>query len=175
MTTANDRMSRTVKCSACGEDAPATQQEDAPDDGWTMSFDSFGYYGGFSDDIRRNEKKNVMLCHDCCVKILEMFPLEFQERFRGGHPASNRNSDTPCCKYAWRGTTIFGKYTKDGEGRRYHVPGAATQHAWPDGKTWHDDIPEPTHFWLDGELYLGNFVDGEWRDVVLRERDEDEN
>jgi len=172
--TISDRASQTVKCSACGIDAPATQQDSAPDNGWTMSFDSFGYYGGFSDDIRREAQKDVVMCHDCCVKVLEMFPLEFQEKFRGGHPDSS-GDDTPCCKYAWRGTTIFGKYTKDGEGRRYHVPGAATQHAWPDGEVWRDDVPEPTHFWLDGELYLGNFVDGEWHDVVLHESNKDEN
>lgn len=168
-------MTRTVKCTACGSDAIATQQEEVPDAGWELSFDAFGYYGGFSDDIRPNKSKIATLCHDCCVKVLELFPLEFQESFRGGHPSSCGGNDTPCCKYAWRGTTIFGSYVKDDEGRRYHVPGAATQHAWPDGKVWRDDDPEPTHFWLDGEMYLGKFVDGEWRDVVLRERDEEEN
>ena len=154
----------------CGNESRATQQDDYPDNGWGLQMDAFGYYGGFSDNIRRNESMDAVLCHDCCVKVLDLFPEEFQQQFSSGHPCCR--SEQPCCKYAWRGTELFGTHVKDEEGRFYSAPGVNVQHAWPDGQ-WHDDPPQPTHFWLEGECYLGDFVDGRWENVVPRdERDE---
>lgn len=151
-----------IRCTACGKDAGATQQDDAPDNGWEIYFDHFGYYGGFTDDIQRKREKDAVVCHDCCVKLLDLFPEEFQKKFMMSHPGSTDGE--PCCKYAWRGTELFGKYTKDAEGRRYPVAGVHIETAWPDG-AWSAADVQPTHYWLDGEAYEGDFIDGEWHNV----------
>jgi hypothetical protein len=92
-----------VICSACGEGAPSTYQSGLPDSGWSLPFQSFGYYGGFSDDLEAEFGITVfqrwVLCHDCVMKFLYVFPALAKSVQAGQHPCEN---DTPCCQFAWR-------------------------------------------------------------------------
>ena len=67
--------------------------------GYGMFADSMGSFGDHA-------LRSIMLCHDCSVKIVDMFPKEFTENyFSGGHPTSicRNNSDAypNGCHYSW--------------------------------------------------------------------------
>jgi hypothetical protein len=114
----NELKKKNVECSGCGNSAPATQQENYPDNGWVMPFDSFGYYGGFDDNIdwlfNKEESRQWILCHDCVVRFLQLFPRLHKSIGKALHPCE---SDTPCCEWAWKGTDSFGQYEKDEDGK----------------------------------------------------------
>lgn len=131
------RHARIVKhavCSACRASVPCTQQESYPDSGWVMPFDTFGYYGGFDDNVGvltgSVRTREWILCHDCVVKFLDTFPLLAQDIGQNCHPDS-RDTPVPCCRHAWQATDIFGK----------NIRGVHSRTAWPDG-VWHDDPEE---------------------------------
>jgi hypothetical protein len=42
---------RYATCSACAQQVICTQQDSYPDNGWVLPFDTFGYYGGFDDNL----------------------------------------------------------------------------------------------------------------------------
>jgi len=97
-------------CSACDTPHPCTQQNVYPDNGLVLPYETFGYYGGFSDEMsvllgsrRSNE---WILCHDCVVTFFRTFP-RLAEKFGSNHHPCR--SDTPCCEFAWRGTDNFAK------------------------------------------------------------------
>jgi len=78
-------------------------QEGLPENGWSLPYDAFGYYGGFSDDLEHDidgeNLRRARICHECVVAVLKALP-KFAERLeRGTHPC---DSDEPCCEYAWR-------------------------------------------------------------------------
>jgi len=110
--------------------APHHSQEDAPDNGWDLPYEQFGYYGGFTDHDGACDGK-WRLCHDCVVRFLEAFPLLGVLVGRGWHTMYGP-TDVPCCRWAWRGTDLFGKY-EDGK----QVPGAHVQQA-NDSGGWDD-------------------------------------
>jgi len=56
-----------------------------------------GGYGMFVDDWETGPLE-VLICHDCAVKLFKLFPA-FQEFANGGHPTENK--DNPCCEHAW--------------------------------------------------------------------------
>ena len=120
----------TVVCDGCGEAQPSTQQEKLPDGGWVLPFDTFGYYGGFDDNIGvllgEDESRYAKLCHDCVVKFLTMFP-RISENMPGGlHPnfvhtdfRAEGNDGTvypSCCQWAW-----CWKRTNDSDGRLIRI------------------------------------------------------
>lgn len=118
-------------CSACQEAFPCRSQEYYPEGGWVLPFDTFGYYGGFSDnvDVLLNERRSRewILCHGCVVKFFETFP-SLAESFGGGHhPCAD---ETPCCQFAWQSSSTASSYEPDSE----------TRHSFPDGK-WHNYEP----------------------------------
>lgn len=123
-----------ARCSACRASVPCTQQESYPDNGWVLPFDTFGYYGGFDDNVRvltgSLRTREWILCHDCVAKFLATFPLLAQDIGQNCHPDS-RDTPVPCCTHAWQATDIFGK----------NIHGVHTRTAWPDG-LWHDDPEE---------------------------------
>lgn len=127
-------MTRVTTCDACGVHYESSH-DSLPDDGWDMPYDLFGYYGGFTDNIGvllgGDRSRSWWLCHSCVVKFLETFPRLAESIGASCHPTPQ--GAEPCCRHAWRGTEIFGKY-KNGK----PVPGVQTQTAWPDG-VWHDD------------------------------------
>lgn len=106
-------MTKTIECSACGQEQPATQQDgNFIDYGWSFNWVDAGYYGGFTDpfvDAPSNVSEQLIhLCHQCCVKLLELFPALVEKmQCRRGHPNMNEHdSDNgiatpPCCPYAW--------------------------------------------------------------------------
>lgn len=116
-------------CSACGTQAECNSQLVYPDNGWVLPFETFGYYGGFDDniDVLFGERisRQWVLCHDCVVKFLNTFPRLAESLDNGLHPCSD---DTPCCRFAWRATEGFG--TNDGV--------VHTQSVGDDGQ-WRDD------------------------------------
>ena len=125
---------RYATCSACHSRVPCTQQSHYPDKGWVLPFDTFGYYGGFDDAmpvlLGQQRTREWIMCHDCVVKFLATFPL-LAETIGANCHSDDRDSETPCCRFAWQGTAIFGK----------NVFGVHTRTAWSDG-VWHDDPPE---------------------------------
>lgn len=119
-------------CSACGEQALCTRQSNYPDHGWVLPFDTFGYYGGFDDNMDvlfgRRISREWIFCHDCVVKLLSMFPRLANDIGKNCH--SCPTGDEACCAHAWQGTDIFG----------LNEFGVHSRSAWPDG-VWHDDEP----------------------------------
>jgi hypothetical protein len=108
-----------VICSACEKSVKAVRDTDLPDDGWVLDFDYFGYYGGFTDEMS--------VCHDCVVKLLELFPRLGELVGANNHPCQDA---VPCCRHAWQATEFF---AKKGVVVR-------TRTAWPDA-VWHDNPP----------------------------------
>ena len=110
-------------CSACGEEAECTQQDNYPDNGWVLPFDLFGYYGGFDDNmavlVGQRQSREWIMCHDCVVKFLDLFPRLSESLGGSSHPCSK--NEEPCCKYAWR----IG-YDANGD--------SVTETSWPDKK-----------------------------------------
>lgn len=130
---------KTVKCDECGIDAIATQQEELPDGGLELVPRLWGYYGGFTDNIpwqEATDTESIVLCHDCCVRLMYAFPSIAQAMGVGGHHPCR--DEIPCCSYAWKATPDFGKY----DGGVY----VRTQHPVIDDATgglkWEDDEPE---------------------------------
>lgn len=121
-------------CSACCASVPCTQQKSYPDNGWVLPFDTFGYYGGFDDNLTvlsgSVRSREWIMCHDCVAKFLATFPLLAQMVGQNCHPDS-RNTPVPCCTHAWQATDTFGT----------NAFGVHTRTAWPDG-VWHDDPEE---------------------------------
>lgn len=130
---------RTTKCSECGADAATTQQESLPDGGFMLTPREWGYYGGFTDNLpweSIKEEEEVILCHDCSLRLVRAFPSIAKAIGAGGHHPCD--SEVPCCEFSWRGTKDFGK--NDGE---KHV---RTQRPVVDETTgnlkWKDDEPQ---------------------------------
>jgi len=126
-----------IECSACGHLSEATQQNALPDNGLLLPYETFGYYGGFSDSMRvligHQLSKEWILCHDCVVKFLRTFPLLADSFGKGHHPCED---NTPCCEFAWRGTDNFAK--------RHNEMLVRTQTAFIDDSDclyWQDDEP----------------------------------
>lgn len=116
-------------CSACDTQAECNSQLTYPDNGWVLPFDTFGYYGGFDDNIDvlfgKRISRQWILCHDCVVKFLDTFPKLAESLGGGLHPCSD---DAPCCRFAWQATEGFGITEHSG-----HIRSAGA-----DGQ-WHDD------------------------------------
>lgn len=133
-------MSNFRECSGCGVEQPCTQQKNYPDNGWVLPFDTFGYYGGFDDNVdvllSDVQSRQWVLCHDCVVKFLTLFP-RLQDTFaKGLHPCEG---ETPCCEWAWRGTDKFGEYETNESGELVPASGAHYQIVqnglWVDAKS----------------------------------------
>jgi hypothetical protein len=127
-----------ARCSACGEPRLCRSQDIYPDNGWVLPYETFGYYGGFSDSMRvllgQQRSSEWILCHDCVVKFLRTFPALADSFGNGHHPCSD---DSPCCEFAWRGTENFAK--KHGE----MLVRTQTAVRSDDGiMWWQDDAPE---------------------------------
>lgn len=131
----------TITCDCCGKDEVATCQEHVPNDGWHLPVDTFGYYGGFSDNLRvlmgQEESNWLVMCHDCVVKFLTTFPMLAEKLTDMGHPNRNKpfglllddEREFPsCCKWAWTavktgpGWQEFDLYYGDGNGGWVFVP-----------------------------------------------------
>lgn len=106
----------TVKCDACGEARQGSREWTTPPtivDGWSLYYEAFGFYGGFTDDINslisNAQPKSWNICHACIVKFLDTFPLLAKSIEKGAHPSPYE--DKPCCDYAWsftnEGETVF--------------------------------------------------------------------
>lgn len=91
-----------VQCDNCGAINVAVQ-EGTPliDGGWAFDVRSFGYYAGFTDSMFVEGEQLVVLCHDCCLKMVEALPV-MKKFVRGGHPSLLNEGAPPCCPYAWK-------------------------------------------------------------------------
>lgn len=130
-----------TQCPACEQTVPCTPGGIYPDAGWVLPFDLFGYYSGFDDAVPvlfgQRRSREFVLCHDCVVKLLELFPNLARAVGQNCHPCQD---ETPCCRHAWQSTELFGR----------DEFGVHMRTAWPDGQ-WHDleaenpyDSPGPT-------------------------------
>lgn len=120
-------------CHGCGAMAPHHSQENAPDNGWDLPYESFGYYAGFTDSERPTDDK-WRLCHDCVIKFLDTFPLLGMLIPKGQHTMLGP-SDIPCCRWAWRGTDLFGKYENGEPVPGVHIQLANEEGGW-DNSEW---------------------------------------
>lgn len=111
------------KCSECENFYPTNQQDGKLIDyGWTFNHLALGYYGGFTDSVPDDlydwddDKYNVYLCHDCCIKIIQALPKTFEKALgaMGCHPGNV--GEPSCCKYSWTTDTSGFSYRGDGEG-----------------------------------------------------------
>lgn len=124
----------TVTCNECGKEQPATQQDNLPDGGWALPYETFGYYGGFDDNIEvllgSERPTDFLLCHDCVVKLLTALP-NLGARLAGGHHPNFIHTDfaddgddgtlhQSCCRWAWTwkevGDRKVDTYYGDGNG-----------------------------------------------------------
>ena len=58
-----------------------------------------GGYGMFVDDWETGPLE-VLICHDCAVKLFKLFPA-LQGFANGGHPKKPTQINNPCCEHAW--------------------------------------------------------------------------
>ena len=95
----------TVICDNCGGEAPRVWNDvSLPVGGMTFNKNSLGYYAGFFDNYPQENEEWLSICHECSVTFMttmsglasKLLPL------RGGHPAEDFESDTPCCAWAWK-------------------------------------------------------------------------
>jgi hypothetical protein len=90
----------TVKCDACGEARQVSMPTATTiDSGWSLPYDTFGFYGGFTDNLDIDEQRQWRMCHACIVKFLDTFPLLAKSLEKGAHPC--HYDEKPCCEYAW--------------------------------------------------------------------------
>lgn len=64
-----------------------------------LSFSLAGYDSGFNDDTS-DHNPLLILCHDCVLRLIDLFPRAGREMQRACHPNGN-DDDTPCCQYCW--------------------------------------------------------------------------
>jgi hypothetical protein len=100
-------------CTMCNKHVPnefAEHQSEAaiqPTGGLHVSFyTGYGMFSDPTDSFSSYALRSIRLCHDCSVKIVDMFPKEFTEKyFSGGHPIDicRQYSDayTNGCHYSW--------------------------------------------------------------------------
>ena len=58
-----------------------------------------GGYGMFVDDWETGPLE-VLICHDCAVRLFKLFPA-LQGFANGGHPKKRTQINNPCCEHAW--------------------------------------------------------------------------
>lgn len=63
-----------------------------------LVFDISGGYGQFTDYVG-DEDKRFVLCHDCILQMIALFPAMGAKFGEGCHPCDNSK---PCCAFAWQ-------------------------------------------------------------------------
>ena len=91
--------SLTATCTMCELQFPVfSETPDQIEDGMCLIF-SDGY-GMFTDNV--DEQQQAITCHDCFIKILELFPQKFKDKFKRGHSSGDDNpSGCTGCEYSW--------------------------------------------------------------------------
>ena len=110
-------MTTTTKCDNCNKQVPMNtfQSEGYPENGLEIFPLTFGYYGGFVDNLPLDYEKpagdRVAFCHDCSVSLFRQFPsllngfgiapseADKKTLGFGFHPCED---DTPCCEFSWQ-------------------------------------------------------------------------
>ena len=85
-------------------------------------------YGMFTD--RYDKLLEVSICHDCFIKVLSLFPEDFRNEFKGGHPGGlSRGNICDGCEYSWSAgpekficTTCGGVTTQLSDGSLIQAP-----------------------------------------------------
>lgn len=92
-----------IVCSECGKAKAATQQNVLPDGGLVFHPREWGYYGGFTDNepwVPMKPEEEVVLCHDCSLRLVRLFPSIARALGEGGHHPGDLK-EPACCEYAW--------------------------------------------------------------------------
>ena len=100
-------------CTICGQETDNMFSEHAnssviqPEGGLHIAI--YTGYGMFTDPMDNKSYKaltNILLCHDCSIRFIDMFPQEFKDNFfDGGHPVEICRTQSIThpdgCHYAW--------------------------------------------------------------------------
>lgn len=100
-------------CTICSQETPnefSEHQDDNivhPTGGLHLSINTG--YGMFADPMDQKSYislTNIRLCHDCSIKLIDLFPQEFKNNlFAGGHPIevcrTQSNTHPNGCRYSW--------------------------------------------------------------------------
>lgn len=100
MNSANESLlgdEKMVKCDMC-ENHFRSYNGGVPERGMDIHFG--GGYGLFHDADLKSHMESVILCHDCALVVIRMFP-KFRYQ-KGWHSVSVDANDYPlCCEYSW--------------------------------------------------------------------------
>lgn len=95
----------TTECSACGQTVETAGINPYPDNGWVLPYTEFGYYSGFTDcgPWQWDNPGLWLMCHDCVVKFLTVFPKLAEAIHKGGHSrVVGTDTTVPCCEWEFR-------------------------------------------------------------------------
>lgn len=60
------------------------------------------FVDGYAMFCDNDDELGVTICHDCFIKFLSLFPVEFREQFKNGHPGGpGRGNVCDGCEYSW--------------------------------------------------------------------------
>lgn len=94
-----------MNCTMCNSHTPNVCEDwegvIQPDNGLHLQIlTGYGMFIDPMDEESGNRLESIVLCHDCSVKFVRLFPEQFQkELFDGGH---HGGEGTPCCEFAWQ-------------------------------------------------------------------------
>jgi len=98
-------MANTIKCTMCWKETPLQfpdidGAESQVENGVQLIF-QVGY-GMFTDVDFGSEwsSPEAILCHDCVIKVLDLFPEPFRRRFQDGHAVGTKGCDG--CSYSFQ-------------------------------------------------------------------------
>lgn len=91
-----------TNCDGCG--APVTRWLPTEPPNHGLAFSLTGSYSGFTDlffndDADHQFYERIDLCHDCVLRLVELFPVLRLKLGVACHPCDD---STPCCAYAWQ-------------------------------------------------------------------------
>jgi hypothetical protein len=90
-----------IVCTMCGTEQVKVLESDSSDsnqinNGIHLLFiDGYGMFTDFFSEL------DVVLCHDCVIKVLSLFPQKFKDKFLAGH---SEESAMGCggCDYSFK-------------------------------------------------------------------------
>lgn len=81
---------KTAPCEGCNN----------PHTDYGFALDISGGYAQFTDCFGEDPSPNhyLRLCHDCVLRLVELFPIMRSKLNGGCHPYTG---ETPCCEFGW--------------------------------------------------------------------------
>ena len=86
-----------IDCSMCEQPLVlVSERMTQPDNG--LHVEIITGYGMFTD--LEQTLPALVICHDCSIRLLELFPPMVRDRYRDGH--ANRWGSCTGCEYGWK-------------------------------------------------------------------------